>query len=80
MSCASHNQDEAAVCVVPGSAQPGDAIELPEMEFDLRIAEPVEFPLHVSSTRLTDMPGNIVEINPEQMRTLPPLRTALRTQ
>ncbi|MBM99725.1 MAG: molecular chaperone DnaK [Planctomycetaceae bacterium] len=77
---ASHHQDEAAVCVVPGSAQPGDAIELPEMEFDLRISEPVEFPLHVSSTRLTDMPGNIVEINPEQMRTLPPLRTALRTQ
>jgi molecular chaperone DnaK (HSP70) len=69
-----------AVCVVPGSAQPGETIDLPNVKFDLLISEPAEFPLHVSSTRLTDRPGQSVDIDPEQMRSLPPLRTALRTQ
>lgn len=69
-----------AVCIVPGNAQPGETIELPNLQFDLRISEPVEFPLHVSSIRLTDRPGQMVPIDPEQMRSLPPLRTALRTQ
>ncbi|MDG2382561.1 MAG: Hsp70 family protein [Pirellulaceae bacterium] len=68
------------VCVVPGSAQPGDAIALSDLEFDLRISEPVEFPLHVSSIRLADQPGEFIEIDPEQMKSLPPLRTALRSQ
>lgn len=69
-----------AVCIVPGNAQPGDTIELTNLQLKLRISEPVEFPLHVSSTRLTDRPGQLVTIDPEQMRSLPPLRTALRTQ
>ncbi len=69
-----------AVCVVPGSAQPGDSIELSDVKFDLRISEPVEFPLHVSSTRLTDQPGDLIQIDAEQIRPLPPLRTALRTK
>jgi molecular chaperone DnaK (HSP70) len=69
-----------AVCVMPGSAQPGDEVDLPGLQFDLRISEPVEFPLFVSSTRLTDRPGQVVTVDCEQMRTLPPLRTALRTR
>ena len=69
-----------AVCVVPGSAQPAKRSSCPNVKFDLLISEPVEFPLHVSSTRLTDRPGQTVAIDSEQMRSLPPLRTALRTQ
>lgn len=68
-----------AICVVPGSAQPGDRIELNEVQFDLTISEPVEFPLLVSSTRLTDHPGQRIEVDLDRMRRLPPLRTALRT-
>ena len=47
-----------AVCLVPGSAEPGQDIELTDRTFQLLISEPVEFPLWVSSTRLTDRPGD----------------------
>ncbi|MEQ8790959.1 MAG: Hsp70 family protein [Pirellulaceae bacterium] len=70
----------AAVCLVPGSAEPGHDIDLPQRRFDLLISEPVEFPLYVSSVRLADQPGELVTVDREQMRPLPPIRTALRTQ
>ncbi len=70
----------AAVCLLPGSTQPGQQITLSEPAFTLTISEPVEFPLYVSSTRLTDRPGDLVTVNPEQMRALPPIRTVLRAQ
>jgi len=44
------------------------------------VSEPVEFPLFVSSTRLTDKPGEMAVIDREQMRPLPPIRTVLRTR
>ena len=68
-----------AVCLVPGDAETGCEIELPEQEFQLTISEPVEFPLYVSSTRLTDQPGEVITIDPEQVTPLPPIRTVLRT-
>lgn len=69
-----------AVCLVPGSATPGQDITLANRTFELTISEPVEFPLLVSSTRLTDSPGDLVPIDLEQMRVLPPIRTVLRTE
>ncbi len=69
-----------AVCLMPGSTEPGEDVEVPERVFKLLISQPVEFPLLVSSTRLTDRPGELVAIDPEQMRPLPPIRTVLRTQ
>jgi molecular chaperone DnaK (HSP70) len=74
------SESPSAVCVVPGSAQPGETIDLSNVQFDLLISEPVEFPLYVSSTRLTDRPGQTVRVDLEQMRGLPPLRTALKTR
>jgi hypothetical protein len=68
-----------AVCLVPGSAQPGQTIEMPARLFRLLISQPVEFPLWVSSLRLTDPPGALVVIDREQMSPLPPIRTVLRT-
>ena len=55
-----------AVCLVPGSAEPGQDIELTDRTFQLLISEPAEFPLWVSSTRLTDRPGELVAIDREQ--------------
>jgi hypothetical protein len=70
----------AALCLVPGNAEPGQSIELTERTFDLLVSEPVEFPLYTSSIRLTDRPGELVPIDPEQMTALPPIRTALKTK
>ncbi len=69
-----------AVCLVPGSAQPGQDIALQDRTFQLLISEPAEFPLFVSSTRLTDQPGELVAIDREQMSPLPPIRTVLRAR
>lgn len=70
----------AAVCLLPARAEPGQDIELPGREFLLRTNEPVEFPLFVSSTRLTDPPGELIRFDPERMTALPPIRTVLRTR
>ena len=72
-------EDIQAVCLVPGHAEPGQDIHLDQLKLDLTISQPVEFSLFVSSTRLTDQPGEIVTINREQMKPLPPIRTVLRT-
>ncbi|MHB8951470.1 MAG: Hsp70 family protein [Pirellulaceae bacterium] len=74
------SEPPAAVCLVPGSAEPGQTIEMPDRLFRLLISEPVEFPLWVSSLRLTDHAGELVPIDREQMSPLPPIRTVLRTR
>lgn len=53
---------------------------MPGRTFDLVVSEPVEFPLYTSSVRLTDQPGELVAVDPEQMTALPPIRTALKTR
>ncbi|HBO44455.1 MAG TPA: molecular chaperone DnaK, partial [Planctomycetaceae bacterium] len=68
----------SAVCLVPARAEPGQEIELDERAFRLRVACPVEFPLFISSTRLTDRPGEVVPFDRERMTPLPPIRTVLR--
>lgn len=69
----------AALCVVPAGIEPGHDVDLACRRFDLRVSEPVEFPLYVSSVRLTDTPGELIPVDREQMTPLPPLRTVLRT-
>ena len=74
------SEPPSALCVIPGSAEPGQDFELKERPLDLVISEPVEFPLFVSSIRLADQPGEMIPIDREQMTPLPPIRTALRTR
>ncbi len=69
-----------AVCLVPASTEPGQDVDLEEHRFELLVSEPVEFPLFISSTRLTDRPGEVVAVDREQMTPLPPIRTVLRTR
>lgn len=70
----------AAVCLLPGNAEPGQDFHLSDRRFELLVSQPVEFPLYVSSTRLADRPGALLDVDLEQMRALPPIRTALRTR
>ena len=64
-----------AVCLVPGSAEPGQQFVVDEPRFELVVREPAEFPLYVSSVRLADAAGEVVEVDREQMTSLPPIRT-----
>ena len=74
-------RERAAGGRLPGAGRrrAGPDVDLTERRFDLLVSEPVEFPLYVSSTRLTDRPGELVPIDREQMTPLPPIRTVLRT-
>ena len=73
-------RDPLAVCLLPAGIEPGHDVALTEQPFELLVSEPAEFPLFVSSTRLTDKPGQFVPIDREQMTPLPPMRTVLRTR
>ncbi len=74
------SEPPTAVCLVPAGVEPGHDVDLTERRFELRISEPVEFPLYVSSLRLTDRPGQAVPFDREQMTPLPPIRTVLKTR
>jgi hypothetical protein len=74
------SQPPQAICLLPGSAEAGQEVKLPDRQFDLLVSEPAEFPLYVSSTRLADRPGEMFAVDPEQMTALPPIRTALKTR
>jgi molecular chaperone DnaK (HSP70) len=70
----------AALCVMPAGTEAGAEVDLAAREFDLRVGQPVEFPIYVSSTRLIDPAGAVVAIEPEAMTMLPPVRTVLQGQ
>ena len=70
----------SVLCLIPAGVEPGQDVNLSERRFDLLVSEPVEFPLYVSSTRLTDRPGELVTFDRDQMTPLPPIRTVLRTR
>ena len=46
----------------------------------MEVDRPVSFPIFVSSVRATDAPGDLVELDPNETRELPPIRTALKTR
>src|SRR5262249_58422146 len=66
-----------AVCLLPAGIAAGQMVELTDCQFQLRIRQPVEFPLYTSSRRTADTPGTLVPIDPQLMRPLPPIRTVL---
>ncbi|KAA5545428.1 hsp70 family protein [Roseiconus nitratireducens] len=66
-----------AVCLIPGSAEPGQRFRADEHPLQLQLGAPVQFPLWVSSTRLADQVGQLVAVEPTEMSALPPICTAL---
>jgi molecular chaperone DnaK (HSP70) len=68
-----------ALCVAPASAEPGQEIVVPR-PLGLLVSQPVEFPLYVSSTRLTDVPGELLPVEREHLKALAPIRTVLQAR
>ncbi|MFO1065751.1 MAG: Hsp70 family protein [Pirellulales bacterium] len=71
-------QPPQAVCVIGGSASPGDKMRINSLPLELALGEPVQFPIVVSGTRLADKPGQIIDVTSEQFTSLPPIRTVLQ--
>ncbi len=72
------NPQPSALCLLPAGIEPGHEVDLTQRQFELLVSQPIEFPLYVSSIRLTDKPGDLVAIDPERIRALPPIRTVLK--
>jgi len=68
-----------ALCVAPASAEPGQEIVVAR-PLGLLVSQPVEFPLYVSSTRLTDAPGDVIPVEREHLKALAPIRTVLQAR
>lgn len=73
-----HPPETKALCIVPGSAEPGQEFDISNRDFHLTLSQPVEFSLFVSSIRLADDPGELYEIDTEQLTSLPPIRTVIK--
>ena len=70
----------AALCLVAAGTEASADPVVIDRVFKVRTSEPVEFPILVSGTRLVDKPGQIVPFDPEQLSSLPPIRTVLTTR
>ena len=67
-----------AVCLVPRGVEEGFAAHLDQLEFAALANQPVTFEIYTSSTRLGDKLGDIVQLAPDDISVLPPIRTVLR--
>jgi molecular chaperone DnaK (HSP70) len=72
------SSDRPWLCVVPRDAQEGDEIAIERHDFDLLTDQPVSFPLASSSIRPHDKSGDLVAVQPDSIRDLPPLQTHIR--
>ena len=72
--------ERSALCLIAAGTEPSSEPQLIDRDLSARTSEPVEFPIHVSSSRLTDKPGILTAVDDEQMKTLPPIRTVLHAK
>jgi uncharacterized protein DUF3731/Hsp70 protein len=74
---AAEGAGHVAMCLLPAGIVAGHVVELTDRRFQLRIRQPVEFPLYTSSLRTADTPGTLVTVDPQLLQPLPPIRTVL---
>ena len=65
------------LCLIPGTAEAGQRFLSEDHPLQLSLGTPVQFPLWVSSTRLADSVGQLVEIDRSEASPLPPICTAI---
>ncbi|MEP3480691.1 MAG: Hsp70 family protein [Fuerstiella sp.] len=73
------SQQPSALCLISAGTEPGETSKI-DRTFEVKTGQPVEFPIYVSSTRLTDQPSTLVEFDSEKMSALPAIRTVLQTK
>lgn len=71
-------EGDRALCVVPRGMEEGSARRVESERFELRLGQPVRFPLYASTRDRYDPLGAIVEV--EGLDALPPLHTVLETE
>ena len=69
-------REKRALCLISRGAEEG-TIYRPHHIFSAKANQPVTFNLYASHTRIADLPGEIISINPEELHQLPPIVTVL---
>ncbi len=72
------SEQQQGVCLVPRGADEGFEAELYDQTFAALANRPVSFQLVTSTTRTGEGLGDVVTLQPEEIKTLPPIRTVLR--
>lgn len=67
-----------ALCLIPRGMEPGESVAIEGHDLELVTRRPVSFPLYSSTTREGDQVSDLVTINEEDFRELPPLMTVLK--
>ncbi len=68
---------QRAICLLPRGTEEGQEIRLADREFALRLGQPVRFHLMATGGDLTFRPGELVEVDMDRFRPLPPMATVL---
>lgn len=69
---------QTVVCVVPHGMEEGKTVRIDQLPLRLRLGTPVVFPLFTSAMRAADKVGELVRVQPGQLRQLPSVSTVLR--
>jgi len=72
------DQPQQGVCLLPRGAEEGQEIRLADRVFALRLGQPVRFNLMASTGDRSCTPGELVQIDTEHFRSLPPVATVLK--
>lgn len=77
-----HEGRTKALCVAPRNVEPGTQSAVPDRLFQLRVNEPVSFPLFTYTGDRVDAPGTLLDVttNGEELEPLAPLETLVRGQ
>jgi hypothetical protein len=67
-----------ALCIAPAGLAAGEKLVIDRHPLRVMLKTPVSFPVYVSSLRTTDAAGDLVELDEESARPLPPIRTVLK--
>jgi molecular chaperone DnaK (HSP70) len=70
--------ERQAFCVAPRGMEEGATLEVADRTFHLLLDRPVSFPLYTSTGDRTHAAGELIDID-DELETLPPLQTVLRS-
>lgn len=73
-------QKPRLVCILPKGFEEEEAVRIDQLNLELLVGKPVRFQPYFSTFREKDQPGDVVELNLDYFRPLPPLQTGIALQ
>lgn len=69
-----------AVCLIPRGLEEGETVELEDRTFTLTLGKPVQFQLFSTTADRLDKAGDVIALDDESLKALPPIHTILSGQ